>query len=217
MDTMEQKQIYTMSYYKVDSKPTCSQDKEPFKTIPDCLRYYYKKNPDCKAFIFVHTNGSREAVTFKSIYENANVMAKSFIKLGVKRSEVVAVSLRDCPEWLYVVYGAMMAGARPISLSLTYTDGSDVIAMMKRLETCSAIFLDPGVNGENWRIFDSFISYHDNNGIVKSDTMSFLRYLIICNEKLSENENVLTVNEMLDWKPSEVDLPELDADGIALL
>ena len=81
----------------------------------------------------------------------------------------------------------MMAGARPISLSFTYTDGSDVIAMMKRLETSSAIVLDPGVHGEKWRIFKSLISYHDKNGIVKSDKMPFLRYLIICNKKPREN------------------------------
>ena len=84
MDNTEQKQIYTMSYFKVGSKPTCSQDTERFKTIPDCLRYYSETKTDSEAFIFAHADGSREAVTFKDIYENANVMAKKFIKLGVK-------------------------------------------------------------------------------------------------------------------------------------
>ena len=66
MVNTEQKQIYTnMSYYKVDPKPTCSQDTERFKTIPDCLRYYSETKTASEAFIFAYADGSREAVMFK--------------------------------------------------------------------------------------------------------------------------------------------------------
>ena len=39
---------------------------------------------------------------FRQLYENAIILAKSFLRLGVKKSEFIAISLQSCPEWLYV-------------------------------------------------------------------------------------------------------------------
>ena len=185
-------------------------------TVSDYLNLYNENHQQREAFVFVHTDGSRTAITFGQLYENSLRLAKSFLALGVKKSEVIAVALRNCPEWLYATLGAIMAGARPIGLSFTYTDGSDVIAIMKKLQNCSAIVLDPVADEETWKIFEKLVKEYDNNGHVQSDHMPYLRYLI-CRQKVSDQTIVLTMDDMMKWKPMNTTLPEIKADDILTL
>ena len=210
---MDIRKSFKLSYFK--SKMSEDSFSEQLKTVPDYLHFHFRDKPNKVAFIYVSPDGSRETVTFKDWYERAIQIAKCFVKLGVKRSECVAVSMRNCPEWLYAVYGAAMAGARSISLSFTYADGSDVIAMMKKLQTCSAIVLDPGADEENWNIFKTLVEYCDTDGNVKSVKMPFLRYLI-CHDKPT-GENVLTMRHLLAWETADVALPKIYQDDIFIL
>ena len=186
------------------------------KTVPDYLRYYHDTQPEKEAIVFSNTDGSREVVTFKEWYVNSLHVAKCLINLGVKKSEFVAVSMRSSPKWLYAAFGAVLAGARPISMSFTYTDGSNVIAMMQKLETCSLLFLDPGAEGENWNILQKVIQRHGKDGIVASENMPYLRYLI-CHDRPRATDTVLTLQEIMDWETPEVTLPKIDSDDIFTL
>ena len=58
-------------------------------------------------------------------------------------------------------------------MSFTNTDGSDVVAMMQKLETCSLLFLDPGAEEENWSVFKKLIKGHDLKGSVQSGKMPY--------------------------------------------
>ena len=195
-----------------------TQEDGSFKlnAIPDCLRHHYTQQPNREALVFVSSDGSRTAVTFGELYEKAEILAKSFISLGVKKGEVVAVCLRSCPEWLYVTFGALMAGAIPIELSFTYADGSDVVAMMEKLQTCSAIVMDPAVDKENWNIFTKLISNFDVDGHVTSNVMPYLRY-VICRSNPEELDNALTVEDIMQWNHESVSLPSCEPDDIAYL
>ena len=155
-------------------------------------------------------------MTYKELWDNAQRLAKSFLSLGVRQSECIAISMRSCPEWIYATFGAILAGARPISLSLTYTDGSDIVAMMEKLETCAAFVLDPGVDGANWHIFNKVIDDYDRAGKVTSKQMPYLRYLI-CHDRSQTDRGALNLNEMMSWDNSSIALPILHADDIALL
>ena len=77
------------------------------------------------------------------MYEESNRVTQSLTRMGIRRNEIVAISFRAFPDWLFVNFGIMLAGAIPIGVSFTYTDGSDVIAPLQRLETYSAMFLHP--------------------------------------------------------------------------
>ena len=190
--------------------------KNGLATIPEYLYYRFQNQPDKEAIIFAHTDGTRTVVTFRQLYENANALAKSFLKLGVKESEFIAISLQSCPEWLYATFGAILAGARPISLAFTYTDGSDVIGMMKKLETCSAFILDPRSDENNWNVFQKLISCFDTKGHVQSKSMPYLKFLI-CRERPKNNDDMLTIEDMMSWENKDVKLPQVDPDDIATL
>ena len=185
-------------------------------TIPECLCHHNTHQPSREAIVFVSPDGPRTAVTFGELYENAETLAKSYIALGIKKGEVVAVCLRSCPEWLYVTCGAIMAGAIPIGLSFTYADGSDVVAMMEKLQTCSAIVMDPAVDKENWNIFAKLISNVDEDGHVTSSLMPYLRY-VICRSKPKEFNRALTVEDLMTWNHSDINLPSLESEDIVCL
>ena len=186
------------------------------ETIPDYLFHHYTNHPDREAFVFAHTNGSRTAVSFGQLYEKATILAKSFLALGVKKSEVIAVNLRSCPEWLFATFGAILAGARPISLSFTYTDGNDVIAMMKKLEICSTIVLDPVEDVETWKIFQKLVNEYDEKGHVQSDLMPYLKYLI-CRQRPIDENNVLTIEDMMTWTHRDITLPTVKPEDIVAI
>ena len=197
---------YKMSYYKKDR--TVHLLDGSLRTIADCLKYNSDTKPDHNAVVFASGDGSRIAVTFKELYENSTNVAKRFISLGVKEHEYVAISMRTCPEWLYVFFGAMFARARPVNLSFTFKDGSDVVAMMEKLNTCSAIVLDPGIDEENWEIFQKLVTKYDRNGHVQSEKMQYLKYLV-CHNGPKESQSVLTLTDMILWKNVHNDLPEI--------
>ena len=185
-------------------------------TVPDYLYHHYKNQTNREAVVFLNNDGSRNAVTFGQLYEKSCTLAKSFISLGVKKDEFVAVCLRSCPEWLYATFGAIMAGARPIGLSFTYIDGSDVVAMMEKLQTCSAIILDPGIDEDNWNIFTKLISELDEEGHVTSSLMPYMRY-VICRTKPNTSIKVLTLAEMMTKEHQFINLPSLEPDDIVAL
>ena len=208
-----------MCSYKANTEneqAAISKPEKDLKTIPDFLYHHYKNKPNHEAIVFVNNDGSRNAVTFGQLYENSNTLAKSFINLGVEKNEFVAVCLRSCPEWLYVTFGAIMAGARPIGLSFTYKDGSDVVAMMEKLQTCSTIILDPGIDEENWNIFSKLISEFDEEGHVTSSLMPYLRY-VICRTKPKVSDKVLTLADMMTWEHQLTKLPSLEPEDIVIL
>ena len=211
---MENKPPFKYSYFK--SERTSGIRNDLLKTVPDYLKSHSENQPDKEAIVFSCTDGSRECVTFKEWYDNAAHVAKCLIQLGVKHSEFVAVSLRSSSKWLYSVFGAAIAGARPISVSFTYTDGSDVIAMMKKLQSCSLVILDLGENEANWNIFRTLIQHTNKNGNVMSKQMPYLRYLI-CQDRPSDYSDVLTLEDVLSWETPDVVLPEINPDDIFTL
>ena len=131
----------TQSYSYVKGTDT---DKHRCKTFTECIRYHAEKKPTREAVVFTSTDGTREAVTNKKLNEKCREVARAYIRIGVKPKEIVAINLKPCQDWLFLTFGAMFAGAVPISISFTYTDGSDVIAMMKKLKTCSMLIFEPG-------------------------------------------------------------------------
>ena len=202
---------YSISYYKKDRKKHLVD--KTLTTVAACIRLNAEKHPDRDAVVFVSSGRKRHPVSFKTLYDKSIDMAKRFIALGVKRGEFVAISMRTCPDWLYAFFGAMYAGAVPVNLAFTYTDGSDVVALMEKIKTCSVIVLDPGMEDENWQIFRKLVDAIDKSGNVKSERMPYLRYLVCHNRPSSDDcDKVLTLSDMSAWTIVDTELPEIDPE-----
>jgi len=135
---------------------------------------------------------------------------------GIKRDEIVGINMRPCPEWIYVLVGCMMAGVKAVGLAFTYTDGSDLVAMMAKLRTCSLLVLDPGANEENWQVFHRLLDAYSDTGRVRSSKMPYLRYFL--GHKFPDSiTQVRALTSCLEEKHDDVELPEINAPDIAFL
>ena len=210
---MEKDKKHELSYCKKDRKNFFPDN---LRTVADCLRENCLARPDREAVVFVSGDNTRIAVTFKELYDNAVRFGKRLVHLGVRKDEFVAVSMRTCPEWLYVFFGAMFAGARTVNLSFTFADGSDVIALMEKLQTCTLIALDPGADEEKWTIFQTLISDYRADGHVSSDRLPYLRYFF-CHNGPTNKQNILTLSDMMSWENISVELPTICQDDVFTL
>lgn len=197
------------------SKTNLDEDKLDFRTIPELLYHHATVSPNKAAFVFLSTESEREVITWKEVFNKSQQVARSLMQIGVKQRDIVAISYRNCPEWLYTEFGVIMANAVPVSLSFTYEDGHDVIAMMELLENCSTILLDPGINDATWDILKKIIDKFDKEGNVCSSQMPSLRHLVCLfkPEKVDEKE-ILTFNELISQANDSTPLPETNIDDI---
>ncbi|WAR13789.1 ACSF2-like protein [Mya arenaria] len=159
----------------------------------------------------------RNVVTWRQLHENSFNVARALLKLGLRKGECVAINLRSCPEWVYLTFGCMVAGLRPACLSFTYTDGSDVVATMERLQTCALLVMDPGENGEKWSVLEPLLDSHSNDASAKSSRMPYLRYLLGHEDSTNILSNVKNLTDLLYTDSSDMTLPEISEDDIALL
>ncbi|XP_045176436.2 uncharacterized protein LOC123536974 [Mercenaria mercenaria] len=103
----------------------------------------------------------------------------------------------------------MMAGAIPVSI--TYTDGNDIIAMMEKLEKCSLLVLDPGLESINWNILRRLLDKYEADGKVRSKKMPYLRYLLgVAFDSEPDASNVKDFRDLLDEYHTDIELPYID-------
>ena len=203
-------------YSRSCAKGTGNVTEEKYRTVPDVLRHHSTERPNKTAFVFLSSEGARKAITWKELYVKSVQMAKSLVELGVKRNELVAISVRDSPEWLFIHYGIVMAGAIPFGLSFMSPDGSDVITLLQRLEKCSSIFLDPGPNNYSWNIFKTIVERIDGKGNLKLHKITSLRYCV-CLFKPNNETNVLSLAEFENMAKEYTQLPNINEDDTLVL
>ncbi|XP_053402596.1 uncharacterized protein LOC123550681 [Mercenaria mercenaria] len=111
--------------------------------------------------------------------------------------------------------GAMMAGAIPVSITFTYTDGNDLIAMMEKLEKCSLLVLDPGLESSNWNILRRLLDEYKADGKIRSKIMPYLRHLLgVAFEREPDAQNVKDFRDLLDEYHPDIELPYIDPNEI---
>lgn len=187
------------------------------RTLVECLESQRVSNGNKESIVFVSDDFSREVITWKELYEKSRITAKALVRLGIRKDEVVAINVRNCPQWLYLTFGAMMAGARPVGIVFAYTDGSDLIAVMEKLKTCCLLAMDPGVENADWNIIKGLVTL-GSNGQVRSSKMPYLRYLIA--HEQGENTSmpgVLHFNDLIKDVPDDIELPSIHEDDIAFI
>ncbi|KAL3866255.1 hypothetical protein ACJMK2_043569 [Sinanodonta woodiana] len=189
-----------------------------YRTIPDCIKEKAEDVPNAEAFVFLHEDSGRTSITWKQLYERSFEFAKSLVLLGVNEKDVVAISGPNCPEWLYASFGTMMARAIPATINFTYSDGSDVVAMLKKLESCTTFILHPGFENKQWRIMKSLLESIDENGNIKCQNIPSLKTLIFMAKPTNEGDLLLNVvSEMIEGQSQDLELPRIYPEDIAYI
>ena len=85
MGTKQSKLTTSYSYL-----PISNTNKHPCKTFTECIRYQAEHRPAREAVVFASTDGTREAVTFKELYDKCQEVARAYIKMGINRNEIIS-------------------------------------------------------------------------------------------------------------------------------
>ncbi|KAL4220912.1 hypothetical protein ACF0H5_019178 [Mactra antiquata] len=189
------------------------------KSIVECIKRNAEVLGQREAIVFASYKGGREVVTWIDLWEKSKALAKSLLKLGIKRGDFVALNLRSSPQWLYAAFGTMIAGACLASVSFTYKDGSDLVAIMTKMEKCSVLVMDPGENGQNWNIVKTLLDKIEDNGIVRSSRMPYLKYLFgYEKDEAKYMEGVKNMEDLInDDAGTGVCLPNITENDLAVL
>ena len=101
-----------------------------YQAIPDRLRCLATEDPERVAFVFYNFDGQRQAITRNNLYKNAELLAKHFVSLGMRKGSWVGICMNNSINTLYVIHGVFLAGGIPFFLVTNLKDGSDLIETM---------------------------------------------------------------------------------------
>ena len=158
--------------------------------------------------MFVSTDGCRQSITWEVLLEKSLKMADFLVESGVARDEVVGISMPTCPEWLYILFGSMLAGMASVSVVFTYNDGSDVIALMQRIRTCSVLFLDPEDDESHWNIMRGLIDTIESDGTITDTKLMGLKRVVFRHPP-TDLPNGKTIEQILMSDIKRQTLPEV--------
>ncbi len=103
----------TMTGYPSIDKPWLKYYSEEAKNapLPECTVYEYlwENNKDHQSDIALVYYGRN--ITYRTLFRNIDICAKSLLALGVKEKEIVTIALPSIPEALYLIYAINKIGA----------------------------------------------------------------------------------------------------------
>ncbi|MBM4332582.1 MAG: ATP-dependent acyl-CoA ligase [Deltaproteobacteria bacterium] len=85
----------------------------PERTVGQILEDKAKRNQE-KVFLFYED----QQITYQQTNERANIASNSFLSLGLKKNDKVAMVMENCPEFLYAWFGLAKIGAWTIPINV---------------------------------------------------------------------------------------------------
>ena len=67
--------------------------------------------PDKEVLIFENGDRGEDILTYKTLYENSNKMARLFLSNGLVKGDTYAVFMRNHPEFVYAMLAGPVIGA----------------------------------------------------------------------------------------------------------
>ena len=81
--------------------------------------------PDREIFVFERGEYGENVLTYKTLYENSNKLARLLLDNGIGKGDVFAVFMRNYPEFAYCILAGTTVGAImvPVDPQLPHPDG----------------------------------------------------------------------------------------------
>lgn len=207
--------LNTLSYCRVEDAQVDAETGR-YKTLLDCLHYQANVQGDSDAFIFVHMDGRRECVSWRNLWLKSQSAARTLIHYGVQKGDIVAIDMPNFPEWLYLFFGTMQAGAIPVGIAFKNKDLSNVIAMLQKNDRCSVIVTSHTEHDDTWSVLRQYLDEVRPDGSVSSLALPYLKYVFLRYGNSTQGINDANdIREILKENHDDVSLPELSGDDIA--
>lgn len=88
---------------------------EHASTLTEALEYHVEHQPERLA-VHLYEEGEGHPITYRQLWSRALGYAARLAQAGLQRGQTVAIMLPTCKEYLYSLYGVMLAGGVPVPL-----------------------------------------------------------------------------------------------------
>jgi fatty-acyl-CoA synthase len=150
-------------------------------TIPDLLDEITEKYPNNEALVDIPT-GRR--YTYKEFQNICSKAAKSFIKLGVKKGDRVAIWATNYPEWVIVQFATAMIGAVLVTINPSYRT-HELEYTLSNSEVGTLVFIERFKTSDYISMFYHVCPEAQNSklGQIKSEKLPLLKNVILISNK----------------------------------
>lgn len=107
-------------------------------TIGDQLRRHAQRIPTRNAIVAYGADGSRRAVTYLELNQQANGLAHALQSLGIGRGDVIGVMSSNCPETIISYYAGLKLGAAYTGINVMY-GASEIQYQLEHAEPAAVV------------------------------------------------------------------------------
>ena len=168
-------------------------------TIIDLLVDNAKKHPDKIALVeLLPEDNTRLEINWHSFNKNANKIANTLIRKGIKKGDMVAMLMRNSLVWLEIYFGIIKTGAWVVPLNFRFN--ADDIKYCMNISESKIMFLD-----------EEYISLVNR---LKKELPSIKEYIVIGNNTPTGFSNINEI--LLSDETDEPDVKITDSDDCGL-
>ena len=111
--------------------------------VHNCLdRHIRDGNGDKTAFYWESDDGISKKISYKELYDKVNSIAKSLVKSGISKNDVVGIYMSFTPETIIAMFAAMKIGA--IALPIMSGFGPQALAERLKIAKAKILFTSDG-------------------------------------------------------------------------
>ena len=189
----------------------------PYTTIPAMVKWHVNRDPRTVAQVYIDWKTfEKEQLTFSEMYNSATKFALGLVKLGIKKGDTVALGADNTQEWMAAMLGIQMSGAIVMNFLFDRKDGSDIVSLIDRVgDKCKAIAFSAGFNDRNIAIVNNAIQQDPEKGHISLPSLPSLKWSILISD--CKTEAHLTVGDICKMGSSEVQLPPIDPEDVAVI
>ena len=184
-----------------------------YETVPERLELQAQLLGSKEVYLFLDPDGNRISITAKDLYEKSKLLAQSFIKLGIRKGDVIALCLGNDLYGLLGLFGVILSGGIVLNTISSKEDGTDIKTVLEKTGA-KALVIHSGENNV-LRACMNFIDGFEADGTAKSAVLPSLRYFLTTTD-VSEHAT-LTLDRLLSSSEMNNSLPKPDVDDILIL
>ncbi|XP_062584484.1 3-[(3aS,4S,7aS)-7a-methyl-1,5-dioxo-octahydro-1H-inden-4-yl]propanoyl:CoA ligase-like, partial [Saccostrea cucullata] len=161
-----------------------------------------------KRVFFYNFGKPRTSITYEKLYQDAVLLAKGLLQLGINKGDVIGIGGNNTIEWLVSTFGAQLAGACPLHFNFHDKSGESRKRIISKVGGRKMQIFDPGDNDVHWEIYQKFLQVDPKIGVVGSDLPS-VKWVVL-QTPLQSSDACFTKEDV--YATENMKLPEVDPD-----
>lgn len=151
------------------------------KTIGNFLEDISIKYPKNLAVKYTDRDYER---TYKEFNEECDIIAKAFLKLGIKKGDHIAIWASNIPEWLLTLFACVKIGAVLVTVNTAYKI-FELKYLLQQSDTKLLVLMENFKDSNYMKILNELCPTlkKSEKGNLNLKDFPFLKYVILCSER----------------------------------